>query len=157
MAYFSLTEDGSHGLLALNHEYGSNPHVLGVRAPTTLEQVRTSQHAHGVSVIEIRERKGEWEVVPNSTYARRIHVNTDMRMTGPLQDHALVSNPANNPVTGTLNNCSNGRTPWGTYLTCEENFNFYFGSVTELQPTPCLLYTSPSPRDQRGSRMPSSA
>ena len=23
--------------------------------------------------------------------------------------------------------------------------------------TPCLLYTSPSPRDQRGSRMPSSA
>ena len=25
------------------------------------------------------------------------------------------------------------------------------------QGTPCLLYTSPSPRDQRGSRMPSSA
>ena len=24
-------------------------------------------------------------------------------------------------------------------------------------PVPCLLYTSPSPRDQRGSRMPSSA
>ena len=28
----------------------------------------------------------------------------------------------------------------------------------DLQPCqPCLLYTSPSPRDQRGSRMPSSA
>ena len=26
-----------------------------------------------------------------------------------------------------------------------------------LTPQPCLLYTSPSPRDQRGSRMPSSA
>ena len=26
-----------------------------------------------------------------------------------------------------------------------------------LPPTTCLLYTSPSPRDQRGSRMPSSA
>ena len=26
-----------------------------------------------------------------------------------------------------------------------------------ILPTPCLLYTSPSPRDQRGSRMPSSA
>ena len=26
-----------------------------------------------------------------------------------------------------------------------------------LIPRPCLLYTSPSPRDQRGSRMPSSA
>ena len=27
----------------------------------------------------------------------------------------------------------------------------------EAQVRPCLLYTSPSPRDQRGSRMPSSA
>ena len=26
-----------------------------------------------------------------------------------------------------------------------------------VKDTPCLLYTSPSPRDQRGSRMPSSA
>ena len=28
---------------------------------------------------------------------------------------------------------------------------------TEIELSPCLLYTSPSPRDQRGSRMPSSA
>ena len=30
-------------------------------------------------------------------------------------------------------------------------------SVVVASPNPCLLYTSPSPRDQRGSRMPSSA
>ena len=29
--------------------------------------------------------------------------------------------------------------------------------VKEIKFRPCLLYTSPSPRDQRGSRMPSSA
>ena len=29
-------------------------------------------------------------------------------------------------------------------------------TISEQYP-PCLLYTSPSPRDQRGSRMPSSA
>ena len=29
--------------------------------------------------------------------------------------------------------------------------------ITHLNLYPCLLYTSPSPRDQRGSRMPSSA
>ena len=29
--------------------------------------------------------------------------------------------------------------------------------VTRALPVGCLLYTSPSPRDQRGSRMPSSA
>ena len=31
------------------------------------------------------------------------------------------------------------------------------GSVVLTDDTTCLLYTSPSPRDQRGSRMPSSA
>ena len=36
----------SHGLLAINHEFGRNPHVLGKSAPESLEDVRTSQHAH---------------------------------------------------------------------------------------------------------------
>ena len=31
------------------------------------------------------------------------------------------------------------------------------GVITQYQSHTCLLYTSPSPRDQRGSRMPSSA
>ena len=37
-------------------------------------------------------------------------------------------------------------------------FSFEYGTLTgNGQVTVCLLYTSPSPRDQRGSRMPSSA
>ena len=39
-----------------------------------------------------------------------------------------------------------------------ENFaEFLRGASCELQKTICLLYTSPSPRDKRQSRMPSSA
>ena len=37
------------------------------------------------------------------------------------------------------------------------NFGYEAGSFSKTVDIACLLYTSPSPRDQRGSRMPSSA
>ena len=44
---------------------------------------------------------------------------------------------------------------------CEANDVVALGDLSDLEYTTasnsCLLYTSPSPRDQRGSRMPSSA
>ena len=128
MNYFPLSEDGRHGLLAINHEYGINPHVIGAANPTTANNVLASQHAHGVSVIEIKEINGIWQQVRDSKYSRRVHTNTPMRMAGPAAEHPLLNNPINNPVLGTLNNCASGETPWGSYLTCEENFNLYFSS-----------------------------
>ena len=41
---------------------------------------------------------------------------------------------------------------WWTARTCDE-----IAAIRDELVYPCLLYTSPSPRDQRGSRMPSSA
>ena len=38
-----------------------------------------------------------------------------------------------------------------------ELFGFRIGRPEREQPLPCLLYTSPSPRDATLSRMPSSA
>ncbi|MEO0837138.1 MAG: alkaline phosphatase PhoX, partial [Cyanobacteria bacterium J06642_3] len=118
----------TEGMLCINHEFGTNFHVLGKEDPESLEDVRRSQHAHGVSVVALRKARGSWGVVasPNS---RRIHVNTPVEFSGPVAGHPLLENNAGNSPQGTVNNCANGFTPWGTYLTCEENFNGYFGST----------------------------
>lgn len=128
MWYFG---DGKSGLLVINHEYGTFPHLIGKKVPETLEHVLLSQHAHGVSVVEIKRRgKRGWEV-QKSSKNRRIHVNTPVAFSGPAADSPLLANSARNPYLGTLNNCANGHTPWGTYLTCEENFNGYFGTASK--------------------------
>ncbi len=128
MWFFPFDESPTHGVLAINHEFGINPHVLGKAQPTSLEDVRLSQHAHGVSVVEIKEQGDTWGVVPSSL-SRRIHVNTPVTFSGPAANSPLLKTAAGNPTLGTLNNCANGYTPWGTYLTCEENFNGYFGAT----------------------------
>jgi len=123
MWYFG---DVNRGMLCINHEFGTTPHVIGKAAPTTLEDVRVMQHAHGVSVVRVKRTSAGWKLDGNKRN-RRIHVNTPMVFSGPAATSPLLQNPAGNPLLGTLNNCANGYTPWGTYLTCEENFNGYFG------------------------------
>ena len=122
-------QGGNHrGMLCINHEFGRNDTVLGKDEPESLEDVRTSQHAHGVSVVKIAKRKGQWRQV-KSKDARRIHVNTPVTFGGPVAGHELLKTANGNIPLGTVNNCANGYTPWGTYLTCEENFNGYFGAT----------------------------
>jgi len=123
------------GILALNHEFGRNSHVLGKELPASLEDVRLSQHAHGVSIVELRKINGRWQRV-GSDKNRRIHVNTPVSFSGPAANSNLLRTLAGNPPLGTLNNCASGITPWGTYLTCEENFNGYFGAKGNWTPTP---------------------
>jgi hypothetical protein len=137
MWFFPLKEDmeprlrrakiNQRGLLVINHEFGTNPHVYGKDFPESLEDVRLSQHAHGVSVVRIEDINDTWQTV-ESNLSRRIHVNTPVEFAGPAAGSDLLATPNGNVPLGTVNNCGNGTTPWGTYLTCEENFNGYFGA-----------------------------
>lgn len=135
MSLFPLSED--RALLAVNNEYTNYEYLFahGGQQDLTADEVKKSQAAHGVSIFEIRRNaKGEWQVDPNSDYNRRITAYTPMELTGPVAGHALVKTAADAKGTralGTFNNCANGETPWGTYLTCEENFHKYFGSAED--------------------------
>src|SRR5690606_36332721 len=92
------------------------------------------QHAHGISVAHVKLEGDEWKVVIPSVYNRRLHLNSPMMLTGPAAGHPLMrtsADPAGQMALGTVNNCGNGFTPWGTYLTCEENFHGYFGTLSD--------------------------
>ncbi|SCX25145.1 putative phosphatase [Agrobacterium sp. DSM 25558] len=126
---------GSHQLIAVNHEYVNNETNLPHREkgmPANLDEVKILQHMQGVTVMEVAEGKDGWQIVVGSPFNRRIHHNTPMRLSGPAAGSELVKTKTDTngiDCLGTFNNCGAGRTPWGTYLTCEENFNGYFGST----------------------------
>ncbi len=126
------------GLLVMNHEYTDDGllHADGMKT-WNADKVRKSQAAHGVTVIQVENKSGRWEVVRPSPWARRITGNTPMTFGGPAAGHALLrtaADPQGRRVLGTLNNCGSGITPWGTYLTCEENFIGYFSGGDTLSP-----------------------
>jgi secreted PhoX family phosphatase len=93
--------------------------------------VNKAINAWGCSVLHVRKSdQGEWQLVLDSSYNRRITAATPMRLSGPAAGSPLLqtrADPTGREVLGTMNNCGNGFTPWGTYLTCEENFNGNFG------------------------------
>ena len=138
---FPGTDGNSRGILAMNHEY-INPeyihNVANFNKPEIAENTKKQLAAHGVSVIEVqRNAAGKWEYVKNSTYNRRITGYTPISITGPAAGNNLLKTAADSTGTealGTLNNCGAGQTPWGTYITCEENFNGYFGTETAFTP-----------------------
>jgi len=139
MHFFPIDAESSReGLLVVNHEYCNYEYLFGSEFldPWTEDKVKKAQHAHGVSVLHIqRGDSSRWSVKLDSPYNRRITARTPMLLTGPAAGHTSLrtgADPEGVRVLGTLNNCSNGATPWGTYLTCEENFHLYFGTAGEV-------------------------
>lgn len=130
---------GGREVFAVNSEYTNNEINLGTpdvedAVATSAEDVVRLQNFQGVTVMEIAEGADGWAIVKDSPFNRRITNTTPMTATGPAAGHDLLktaADPTGMAILGTLNNCGSGRTPWGTYLTCEENFNGYFGATAE--------------------------
>jgi len=130
------SQNSANGLLCVNHERCTTrlmwPGMEGDdwRSRLTAEHCAHEMAAQGHSIVEVRREGRTWKTVPASRYNRRIDArSTRMRIAGPAAGHPRMQtseDPAGRLVTGTFNNCAGGVTPWGTVLTCEENFHYYF-------------------------------
>lgn len=142
MQYFGLGRRGqwergasARGLLCVNHE-AVTATFLHPKGQTIVEGRRISEQevmkemlAHGVSVVEVAREGGRWKLQKDSRFNRRITTFTDIEISGPAARSPLLITKYSQTGTrtrGTLANCANGHTPWGTYLTCEENWAGFF-------------------------------
>ncbi|WP_112662837.1 PhoX family protein [Microvirga flavescens] len=139
VGYIPLNGSSDHGLLVVNHEYTNEELMfpgVGVQdmkdvnfAGMTKDLVDIEMAAHGGAVVEIKRQNGKWQLVKDSKYNRRITAETPIEITGPAAGHDRMKTTADasgRKVNGMVNNCAGGVTPWGTWLSCEENFNGYF-------------------------------
>jgi secreted PhoX family phosphatase len=138
VAFIPIGGNSDRGLLCVNHEY-TNEEVMFPRIgrqeltcfpDMTAELVDIEMAAHGVTIVEIARVDGRWHPVRDSGYNRRISpLVTEITVDGPASGHDRLktsADPSGSRILGTLNNCAGGVTPWGTYLTSEENFHGYF-------------------------------
>lgn len=145
MEYFGLSAAGAplvsgveRGLLAMNHEATTDEklsshfvHVNGgtMSLPRPAAEVDKEVALHGLSVVEVKKTGTTWATVNDSAFNRRVTPLTDVEIGGPARGNALMVtkySPTGTKTRGTLNNCGTGRSPWGSYLSGEENWSGYF-------------------------------
>jgi len=145
MEYFGLAATGNardannseRGLLAMNHEATSNKDVRsyylhtngGTLNPRPKGEADKEIAVHGLSVVEVKKTNGAWGYVQGAALNRRVTPHTEVQLSGPVRGNALLKTKYSTDGTktrGTINNCGTGYTPWGTFLTGEENWAGYF-------------------------------
>ena len=145
MEYYGLSAAGAplasgaeRGLLAMNHEATTDEklssHFLHVNGGTTslprpAAEVDKEVAVHGLSVVEVKKTGSAWATVNDSAFNRRVTPLTDIEIAGPVRGNALVVtkySPTGTKTRGTINNCGTGKSPWGSYLSGEENWAGYF-------------------------------
>ena len=124
--FIPLDENNPHdGLLWVNHEYINPLFVSGYdgTGKRTQEQVDKEMYNVGGSIVRVRQENGKWQIVPNDPYNRRITGHT------PIPFNWDVPIEGKTEGIGTLGNCSGGITPWKTFITCEENYDGFYGET----------------------------
>ncbi len=109
----------NHGVLWVNHEY-YNP-LFFTSPERTPANIKQEMDLVGGSLVEIRKGKGGWALVQDSPYNRRLHGHSMIPFAGGRTIRGQTE------AIGTFAGCAGGRTPWNTVLSCEENYDMYYG------------------------------
>ena len=135
-------KSSNNALLVMNHEYTNetinpagpfstpNPDTT---APAIFKNIRKATdvrrecYAHGVSVVEMKRRANGigYEMVKDSKFNKRYTSASEVKLSGPAAGSDLLKtkyDPTGTKTRGINNQCGAGLSPWGTYLTTEENF-----------------------------------
>jgi len=145
MEWFGLDAQGkpsdsatTRGLLAMNHEATTDEkrssffiHPTGGTAnlPRPAAEIDKELMIHGLAVVEVERGGKQWGYKQSSPFNRRVTAMTEAAIHGPARgSEHLVTKFSGNATAcrGTLNNCGTGRTPWGTFVSGEENWFGYF-------------------------------
>jgi hypothetical protein len=128
----------SRGLIAMNHEATTDEklssffiHADGGSSslPRRAAEVDKELMIHGLSVVEFEASAAGWAYKKESRFNRRVTTMTPVEIHGPARGSAhLVTkySPDGTRSRGTLNNCGTGKTPWGSFVSGEENWYGYF-------------------------------
>jgi secreted PhoX family phosphatase len=145
MEWFGLDANGApsasaadRGLIAINFEATTDEERAsfflhadgGTRTlPRPAAEVDKETAIHGIGVVEVRRTGSQWSHVVDSPRNFRLTALSPIEIAGPARGHALLVtkySPTGTTTRGTLNNCGTGKTPWGSFLTGEENWFGYF-------------------------------
>jgi len=89
----------------------------------TKSLLRNERKQVGGSFVEVEQQKdGSWKTLNTS--------DLNFRLSGLSKVPLSQSINGAHTALGSLANCSGGYTPWGTILTCEENYDHFYGEVS---------------------------
>jgi secreted PhoX family phosphatase len=154
-------KDTGRAVLVVNHESSADAHFMHPNGQTSngvsgkkftqfgdwdlgqrpQSEVLKEINQHGVSMVEIVRGPKGWVLKTDSPLNARVTAQTPARIAGPRAHVEAVRalmvtrwDTSGSMSRGTLNNCGHGKTPWGTYLACEENWAFYFQATAGGKP-----------------------
>ena len=115
-------KNANEGFLWVNHEY-IHPLFFSAKPndEKTIEDVKDEMRNVGGSFFKVYKNFKTWKVDINNKYNKRVDALDKI----PFDNKTLIE--GSSFAIGTLANCSGGITPWRTILTCEENYDMFYG------------------------------